>query len=113
MGKRWGYINPAGDIVVPVTYRYAHAFSEGLAAVNTGTGEAHTSVAAACETGFINTKGEFVIPPRFLGSFRGGLCLVETEKEIAYIDRSGNSIWSSGWVDIGTHDPLHLYPPES
>jgi hypothetical protein len=42
-------INPAGEIVLPATYRYAHDFSDGLAAVNTGTGEAHDSVAAACE----------------------------------------------------------------
>ena len=53
-----------------------------------------------------------MIPPRLLaaGTFRDGLCLVETEKEIAYIDRGGNSIWSGSWVEIGSLDPLHLLP---
>ena len=37
----------------------------------------------------------------------------ETEKEIAYIDRCGNSIWSGGWAEIGNFDPIHLFPPES
>jgi len=115
VGKRQGYIDPRGEIVIPARYRHANNFSEELAAVNTGTGEPHDSLAAACEIGFINREGEFVIPPRFLaaGTFRGGLCLVETEKEIAYIDRCGNSIWRGGWVEIGSFDPLHLFPPES
>jgi hypothetical protein len=115
VGRRQGYIDTAGEIVVPATYLYAREFSEGLAAVNTGTGAPHDSVASACEIGFINREGEFAIPPRFLaaGTFRGGLCLVETEKEIAYIDRCGNSIWSGGWAEIGNFDPIHLFPPGS
>ena len=89
--------------------------SEGLAAVSTGTGKAYNSVADACEIGFIDKEGEFVIPPRFLaaGSFHDHFCLVENEKEIAYVDRGGESIWKSGWVELGSLDPLHLYPPDS
>jgi len=115
IGKKQGYIDPSGEIVVPLKYRHADNFSEGLASVNTGTTERHESIAAACDIGFINPEGEFVITPRFFatGRFRNGLCLVETEKEIEYVDRCGNLIWSSGWVEIGSFDPLHLYPPES
>jgi|HubBroStandDraft_4_1064222.scaffolds.fasta_scaffold05366_6 hypothetical protein len=48
---------------VPPNYRRVDNFSEGLAAVNTGSGQAHNSVADACEIGFVNKEGEFVIPP--------------------------------------------------
>lgn len=99
LAKRSGYIDRKGETVVPPNnYRRVDNFSEGRAAVNTGSGQAHNSVADACEIGFINNEGEFVIPPRFLaaGSFHNHLCLVETEKKIAYVDRRGNSIWESG-----------------
>ena len=85
-----------------MSFLRAGRFSEGFAAVNVGTGEAHKSVADACATGFIDTEGRFTIAPRFLatGTFQDGKCLVETEKSIAYIDRSGHPLWSSGWVQI-------------
>jgi hypothetical protein len=115
LARRSGYIDRKGETVVPPNYRRVDNFSEGLAAVSTGTGKAHNSVADACEIGFIDKEGEFVIPPRFLaaGSFHDHFCLVETEKEIAYVDRRGESIWKSGWVELGSFDPLHLYPPDS
>lgn len=101
--------------MVAPAFLHANYFSEGLAPVNTGTGKAHRSVAEACEMGFIDTAGSFVITPRFLatGRFQDGLCLVETEKQISYINHSGDFIWQSKWVEVGTLDPLHLLPPEN
>jgi hypothetical protein len=39
------------------------------------------------------------------------LCLVETEKEILYVDTCGTPVWSNGWVELGRLDPYHLLPP--
>jgi len=112
--KRRGFVNASGEMVVPICYRWADPFSEGLAAVSIGTGEAHKSVAEACETGFIDRSGTFRIPARFLsaGRFVGGLCLVEDEHCTGYIDHSGEFVWRAPYVEIGSLDPLHLLPPE-
>jgi hypothetical protein len=57
-----GYVNREGELVVPTSYLRGERFSDGVAAVNVGSGKA---IADACETGFINAKGKFVITPRF------------------------------------------------
>lgn len=113
--RRTGYVNRSGELVIPPRFLWARRFSEGLSAVNIGSGQAHKSVAEACEDGFINTQGDFAISPAFqrTGTFQHGLCLVETESELQYIDRCGKPIWCSGWVELGSFDPLHLLPPEA
>jgi WG containing repeat len=112
LDKRSGYVNRAGEVVVPPSFLRGERFSEGLAAVHTGSGGAHRTVADACEIGFIDPTGVFVIKPRFFiaGSFQGGLCLTETEKDLLYVDRTGETLWKSGWVELGSFDPYHLYP---
>jgi WG containing repeat len=112
LGKRTGYVNPAGELVVPPSFLRGQRFSEGLAAVHTGSGEAHRTLADACEIGFIDATGKFVITPRFFiaGGFQGGLCLTETEKDLLYVDRTGEPLWRSGWVELGSFDPYHLHP---
>lgn len=114
LDKRTGYVNLQGELAVPTTYMGGRRFSDGVAAVKIGTGEAHRTIADACEVGFIDSTGEFVITPRFFrtGSFQDGLCFVETEKEILYIDREGTPVWSSGWVELGFFDPYHLLPAQ-
>jgi hypothetical protein len=59
---------------------------------------------ANLRSGFINHKGEFVIPPKFqsAGSFEGELASVATEKGFAYIDKAGKfvtppGVYFSGW----------------
>jgi len=56
-----------------------------------------------------------VITPRFFiaGSFQGGLCLVETDKDLLYVDRNGEPVWRNGWVELGGFDPYHLYPHQA
>jgi hypothetical protein len=113
LDRRAGFVDYGGDIAIPINFLRAEMFSEGLAAVETGSGRAHESVAAACETGFINQAGEFVIPPRFLltGKFQDGLCITENEKNLAYVNREGSVVWSSGWVDYLNFNPYHILPP--
>jgi hypothetical protein len=112
--KRTGYVNLQGELAVAATYRRGERFSDGVAAVSIGTGQAHRSIADACEVGFISPTGAFAITPRFFRSscFQDGLCLVETEKEILYVDRNGTPVWSSGWVELGGFDPYHLLPAQ-
>ena len=54
-GKGAGYIDHTGKMVIKQQYSFADDFSEGLAGVLVGR-----------EFGFINKKGEMVIPPRFV-----------------------------------------------
>lgn len=112
LDKRTGYVNLQGELAVPATYLRGDRFSDGVAAVNVGTGEAHRSISDACEVGFIDRAGEFVITPRFFnaGSFQDGLCFVGIEKEILYVDHHGTPVWSNGWVELGFFDPYRLLP---
>jgi hypothetical protein len=96
IGRRWGYINQAGEVVIPLAFQHADGFFEGVAAVSP-----HAD--AAKRDGFINREGVFVIPPLFerASRFRDGLSLVETEKEIQYIDMQGDVVWRGRWVELG------------
>jgi hypothetical protein len=42
------------------------------------------------------------IPPRFLeaAEFRAGLCHVCTDKEIGYIDTTGQFVWRGPYVNV-------------
>lgn len=66
------------SILGPRTRRLAKAalsidlktrFSEGLAAANVASGQAHKFIADAYATGFMNSHGAFVIPPAFLSDW--------------------------------------------
>jgi hypothetical protein len=76
--------------------------------VNIGSGEAHNSVTAACETGFIDPTGKFALPPRFFctDKFQDGLCIFDDEKSIGYVTQEGAVVWSSGWVERLNFNPL-------
>ncbi len=108
-------MNCGGELVIPATFLRAQRFSEGLAAVDTGDGQAHRSIKDASRKGFIRPDGTVPFPPRFfrVGRFQHGLALVEAEKELAYIDSEGGTVWASGYFDIGFLDPSHLLPPEA
>ncbi len=52
---KWGFINAAGEAVLPFEWEEAQPFTEGLAGVKIGD-----------RWGFINTKGDIVIEPQFV-----------------------------------------------
>ncbi|MBX3130804.1 MAG: WG repeat-containing protein [Polyangiaceae bacterium] len=60
---RWGFLDTAGQLVIPPRFAGVMGFSEGLAAARSGGA-----------WGFIDATGEFVIPPQLssCGSFHGG-----------------------------------------
>ena len=53
--QRWGFIDKSGKEMIPLQYHAVLSFSEGLAAVMNDEGK----------WGYVNTKGELVIPFTF------------------------------------------------
>ena len=68
----WGFVNTDGELVIPVEYDYVENFREGFAAVAKLTevieqkeeydGKEYTWEEEVYKYGFINTKGEVVVP---------------------------------------------------
>ena len=81
-----GFIDKAGQQVIPPRYDDADLFSEGLAAVT-----------IAGKRGYIDRSGKVVIPPQFesAGPFSEGLAPAFTDsegKQGGYIDKSGQLV---------------------
>ena len=58
LGRRWGYVNPAGTVVIEARFDHAQPFSEGRAGVLVGN-----------EWGFIDPGGAFVAVPSYDRAF--------------------------------------------
>lgn len=130
VGGRWGpfgFINTLGEIVIPVQFRSAYDFQEGLAAAATekkgpwgyinkhgqftilpvyryvkqfSEGLAAVSPVGERMTHFITANGERAFSGEYLGtnSFEKQRCLVSSIKTISYIDREGRMIWEGPYV---------------
>ena len=81
---KFGFINKAGDQVIPTNFREARAFSEGLSAVMNDEGK----------WGYIDKTGDTVIPFQFEDafSFSEGLACVLTNGLFGFIDKSGKIV---------------------
>lgn len=86
IGKKYGFIDRTGKMVIAPQFDLTFHFSEGLAAVMIGG-----------KWGYIDTKGKMVIEPRVLAraeDFHHGVAEVSTKDgKWGYIDRSGKYIW--------------------
>lgn len=83
---KWGFIDSAGQVVIPPQYEGADHFYEGLALVKQGGA-----------WGYIQLDGTFRINPRFLANpqrFSDGLARGRFRDHFGYIDTSGNTIIS-------------------
>lgn len=80
-----GYIDEAGNEIIPLIYSGVRDFSEGLAAVRTGNW-------ADGKWGFINAAGELVIDYRFQQprNCMGGMIKAVVDGEWVYVDRKGS-----------------------
>lgn len=101
-GKRGYYNSYTGKIVVPAQYRRAWVFSEGLAAVQKNG-----------QIGFINRRGDVVIPFRYpyhgnpLSEFifKDGHCVVaDTTGKCGVINRKGEWIIQPKYDNIDAYD---------
>lgn len=84
--NKWGYMDKQGKIVIPPLYKAAGNFSEGLAFV--------------CRngySGFLNKKGQVVIPFKFHNDFivgmefKDGIAPIRHNDKWGYVDKYGNS----------------------
>jgi len=95
LGGRLGFINERGDVVIDAQFDpdpnnvCSHFFYEGLAAVR---------ISGKC--GYVDRSGHVKIEPRFDGArrFRSGLAMVWDARGWAYIDQSGQIVWSATQV---------------
>ena len=91
VADRWGYFDKNGRKVIPAKYQSAHEFSEGLAAV-----QLPMDSDAPMKWGYISTKGQWTIPPRFSNQpddFSDGLALVQKTNELfVYINPQGQVV---------------------
>lgn len=87
-GGKCGYVDQTGAYVIPLTFKVAKPFYEGVASV----------YVEDVGWGAIDPTGKFVIPPRFvwIGPFSEGLAGVQLdEKNLwvwAYIDHTGATV---------------------
>jgi hypothetical protein len=120
MGEKYGYIDTKGNVVIPCEYEYAYDFAEGLAPVKKDgknviinkSGEVVFTIVndifpRFCDglariskndgsnilSGFINTKGNEVIPCVYScwNDFSEGLVAVSKDGINGYVDKNGNS----------------------
>ncbi|MGA9554960.1 MAG: WG repeat-containing protein, partial [Candidatus Sulfotelmatobacter sp.] len=106
--KRFGYIDLSGSIVIEPRFPSASVyFSDGVASVKEkedrpdySKGLASVKLDQMAPRGFIDLDGNMVIEPRFFStqSFHSGLCLVETQKTIGYINKKGQYVWEGPYV---------------
>ena len=81
-GDAWSVVNlPQGAPIVDLLIDKAKHFSEGLAAVETDG-----------KWGYVNSKGEWAVPPRFdtADDFSHGLALISVNGKYGFIDDVGN-----------------------
>lgn len=89
--QKYGFMDKTGVVVVKPIYEEVLDFSEGLAAVKTVQ-----TATIPSRFGYINTKGEFIISPKFQGRvlpFSEGFASVEKgDKTVVIIDKTGNVV---------------------
>ena len=90
--QKYGFINPKGEVVIPIRYDDVGDFTEGLAWVGIGD-------PGKRKYGFINPKGEVVIPFKYspvegVSQFKDGLAFVIFNGQWGFIDKSGNEYWT-------------------
>lgn len=78
--EKYGYINKAGEIIIPPQFKYVGDFSEGLAQVRIDK-----------KFGYIDKTGKKIISPQFdeAGMFSEGLARITIQDKIGYIDKTG------------------------
>lgn len=99
--KKYGYVNQKGELVIQAKFANAAGFSEGLARVSIIQNNRELM-------GVVDTKGDFVIPPKFdidfdftrnatdfsegLASVIDGPPTIEGNPRFIYIDKQGNVV---------------------
>jgi WG containing repeat len=97
VGDQWGFINHAGEMVIPPQFDdCAGEFSEGLASVRIGY-----------KWGAIDPTGNLVIPLQF-----DLLCMFSEGLAIAYIGGTVRKKWNDRQLEIHKMQLAHSYPDD-
>lgn len=81
----WGFLNPDGEAVVPLTYEAVQPYSDGMAAVRRNGTWAYIDAYGRTLTGFIYDKAD---------PFGGEIALARRGGRVYAIDRQGRSLFS-------------------
>jgi len=108
--SRWGYIDPAGKLVIGARFRFAQPFSDGLALVRDRKGY-----------GWIDRQGKVVLRQgRYRvgeanSAFANGLAAVRVEDRWGYIDKQGRLAIPAvyAWAEPFHHDLARVYSDEA
>jgi hypothetical protein len=87
--KGFGYMDKTGQVVIAEELGYANDFCNGLA------GARRSPSVSEREWGYIDRAGNWVVEPQFDHAlpFDGELAMVDQDRKIGYIDRSGRFVW--------------------
>lgn len=111
---KYGFIDRAGRLVIPLLYDRAEDFSQGLAVVGVW-------IDGSIKHGYINLDGEISIPLKFeaAGSFSEGLAPVQVNDKWGFIDNTGKFIiepkylgansFSDGLAGVSLNDGTYAY----
>ena len=90
---QWNVLNKNGELYPVAKFSYKGTFCEGLARVKTQSDL----------WGFIDTKGKFVIEPKYesAGDFSEGLCCVSIKNRWGFINAKGEMIIQPQFTTIG------------
>ncbi len=135
-GGKWGYVNEKGEVVIKPRWNDLKGydfpavtpFHEGLAAVIEGAMcySEDDSDYFAYKCGYINTKGEYVIAPKFrqsCGAFSDGLARISVDFKggeyeagkgwIGFMNKQGKWAFERRFYDVGDfHDGFALVRSE-
>lgn len=85
-GSRWGFIDKTGKPVITNKFDSVAYFSDGMCAVRLPSNK---------KWGYIDTKGDLAIKEQFdyADVFIDGVAIVQVERKVGYIDKSGKYVW--------------------
>lgn len=89
--KKYGYVNKAGEWVVPATYDDANKFKDGTAVISLNK-----------KDGLISETGTVLIEPKFdeIEKFKHGIALIKNSKKYGFIDKTGKILCEPKYDDI-------------
>ncbi|MCM1310250.1 MAG: WG repeat-containing protein [Bacteroides sp.] len=92
-GKKWGYVNESGTVVIPYTYAAAEPFVNGMAKVQKGK-----------KWGYIDENGNPKIAAAYdeIGDFNNDIALVKKGAKYGYIRSNGVILIDPEYDFIGT-----------
>ncbi|HEY6388314.1 MAG TPA: WG repeat-containing protein [Candidatus Acidoferrum sp.] len=90
----FGFIDNMGNVKIDIQFSMAYDFSDAMSAVEVAKGSKKL-------WGIIDRNGKWLVEPRFLYALppRSGLCFVETEETIGYVNATGEFVWEAPFVE--------------